>query len=661
MMHFAESTLRWQRWLLAAMLFGSAVIILPPAVEPFMLPKITFLVALTLGLGALAAARAIWRRSLHVPLSPVAVAVAAFGLALAIATVTSPTKLVSTIGIYSRYTGLVPYMVYLFVFFVTLRVTDHSFARLLRRTALVALGFVVGYGLLQAAALDPVGYRELNLGTTFSFLGNTNFSAAWAGAVSALALSTALTPGEPRGWRIYAAVLAPATVLYAVLTGTSQGPVVAVVSLAWAALLLSTAADSRIRRAAAGRRGLVLAAAGLMAVVAGVALVAVMPYLRAQLDQALVERPEFWATAVSIFLDHPIVGTGLDTYAHHFLAYRPASHALANGTSTTDAPHSVVLGMFSNGGLLLGLAYVAVVALVAFALVRGSLHAQGASRLALAGFGGVWLGYQAQSLVSFDVPPLAILHWLSAGVIVAIAAPPRWRELPLPGRPASRPVNRRGKAYGAIEVPTSTRALQGLVVMVALLALWVAAYPLRADLVAASAAPLTGSGRFDEAVDRFERAADLNPAEATYVFLAARAEDAAGRHERALEAATEAAERDPGTVDYALFAGQQAHEAGNTSEAQRWYRNAVARDPHDPPVLNTAAAYLGQTGDLRAAEILLERSAALRATPETLVLLGRARAAMNDLSGARSALEQSLKLDPGNSDAQAVLDALQSS
>jgi tetratricopeptide (TPR) repeat protein len=658
-MTFAESTLRAQRWLVLTMLVGSAVIILPSAVEPFMLPKATFLVVLGVALAGLAAARALWVREVRLPLSPVTGAVAAFGLALVVATVTSPTPLVSLVGVYSRYTGLIAYLTYLLVFIAILRLASGSFFDAVRRAALIALGLVVGYGLVQAAGLDPVDYRDLRLGTTFSFLGNVDFSAAWAGATSGLALTTALMPGERRAWRVYGAVLVPLALLYVVLTGTSQGPVVAAVSVGWAALLFATASDGRVRRAVSGRRGIALAVAGVAAAVAGVALVAALPYLQAQLEQAFVERPEFWAAGIRIFTDHPLIGSGLDTYGHHFLSYRPASHALANGTAGTDAPHSVPLGMFSNGGVVLGLTYLAVVALVGFALVKGALRTQGPSRLVLAGFGGVWLGYQAQSLISFDVPPLAFLHWLSAAVIVAIAWPPQWRSVALPGAAAARPVNKKGKAHGGIVVPVSTRVLLGALGVVGLAALWIAVLPLRADLTAASAAPLTSAGRFDDASARFQRAADLNPAEGSYAFLVARAEDAAGRHDRALAAAAEAARRDPGTVEYALFAAKQAQQAGQGDAAAQWYRVAAERDPRDPPVLNEAAGFLGEAGDLRAAEALLERSAQLRPEPETLVLLGRAKAAMNDVAGAREVLERALALEPGNADAQAVLDKLQ--
>jgi tetratricopeptide (TPR) repeat protein len=657
-MTFAESTLRWQRWLLAAMLFGSAVVIYPSAVEPFMLPKVTVLVVLAIGVGALGAARALWARTVRLPLSPVTWAIAAFALALVVTTISSPTMLASVIGFYGRYTGLVPYLAYLLVFLVTLRVTDDRLARLLTRTALVALGVVVLYGLLQSAGVEPLDYNDNGLGTNFSFLGNIDFSGAWAGAVSALALATAISPSEQRGWRLYGALLVPVTLLYVVLTGTSQGPVVAAIALGWAVLLSTTAADGRVRRSVRGRRGLVLAVSGALAVAGGVTLVAILPFLRAQLDQAFVERPEFWTAALRIFADHPVLGTGLDTYAHHFQAYRPASHALANGVATTDAPHSVPLGMLSNGGLLLGLTYLAVVVLVGVVLVRGALRSTGTTRLALAGWGGVWLGYQAQSLISFDVPPLALLHFLSAGIIVALAAPPRWTSVSLPGPAASRPVNRKGKAYGAFTVPTSTRVAQGAVVLVALMALWLTAYPMRADLVAASAEPLANSGRIDEAIQRFDTAASLNPAEASYPFLSARGHDAKKRHAQALEAAAEAARRDPGTVQYALFAARQAKDAGQPEAALRWYREAVARDPNDPPVLAEAASSVLSSGDAAAAEALLDRSVALRAEPLSLVLLGQALSAQGEVNGAREAFGRALELEPGNEIAQRELSSL---
>lgn len=607
-MSFTESSLRVQRGLLAAILLGSAVAIWPSVVEPFMLPKVTAVVVGAEVLLALGAARVVWLRRLSVPVSSVSMAVAALALALVVATVSSSSPWTSLIGVPGRYTGLAPYLAYLAVFLVALRVTDLSLVRLLSRTALVALGLSAGYGLLQAAGIDPAGLPDIGLGTTYSFFGNTNFGAAWVGAVSALALMVTLSTSEHRAWRIYAGVLLPASLAYVVFTGTSQGPLVYLVAVGFTGVVLALTPDGAVRRAAQGRRTLVLAMAGGAALVVVIGLVVGSSFLRTQLDQALVERPEFWAASLSIFADNPLVGTGLDTYRDNFMAYRPESHALAQGYGTADAPHSVPLGMLSNGGLLLGLTYAAAVVAVGVALVRGLLTARGDQRLALAGFGGVWLAYQAQSLISFDVPPLAMLHWLSAGVIVALAAPPAWRTVSLPGKAVAQPVNRKGKPVGQAVVPASTWAGQAGVAVVGLVAVFFALYPLRADLLAASEPNVSNPEQAARALANFERAAEMNPADPGYPYLAAQTFMAGEQYVESLVAGAEAADRNRGSVQYAFFVARQAQLLQDGATAAVWIREAARRDPSNPLTLVQSGGYLQSVGQTEDARELLTRA-----------------------------------------------------
>jgi O-antigen ligase len=608
---FVQATLRWQRWLLAATLVLSAVAVVPPAIKPFMLPKATVVVVGALALVALATARWVWERQLRLPRSPVTTAVTAFAVALVVATASSGSPWTSVIGAYDRYNGLVPYLAYLVVFVAVVTLADPTLVRLLTRTALVALGMVVGYGLLQAVGADRIGWTAVELGRTFSTFGNVDFSAAWAAAVSALTLTTMLSQSERRAWRVYAALLLPMTLVYLFLTGTSQGPVVALVALFWAGMVLVIAPGSWMRGVAArnSRRalGVSLGAATLL----GIAVVAMLPLLRAQLDQALVERPAFWAAAVQIFADHPVVGTGLGTYGHHFLAYRPESHAVTYGNIIADVPHSVPLAMFANGGLLLGLSYLLAIILVGFVLVRALLRPGQSNRSTVAGFGGVWLGYQAQSMISYDAPPLAVLHWLSAGVIVATAAPPRWREVRLPGSAPSRAVDKRGRKRGPLRVPTSTRVLHGMIGLFALAAAWVTLYPLRADVLAATAGPLSSSGRVEAAIQRLNDAAQLNPAEPSYVFQVARVHESIGDDAQAAAAAAEAAHSDPGSAYYALYAGWQADVGGEVTAATSWYREAASRDPRNPAVLTEVAAFFLEEGKTDVAEEYAARALAL--------------------------------------------------
>jgi tetratricopeptide (TPR) repeat protein len=648
-MTFADSTLRWQRWVLAAMLLGSGALMVPGQylTEPFMLPKITFMTACALALVGLWLARTVHLRRTAVPLSAATGAVAALLVLLVATTVLSDRPWTSLVGYFSRYTGLWSYLVHLVALVAALRLVDLRYGRTLLRTGVVALTVVTGYGLVQAAGLDPVDYVDSGLPMAFSTMGNTNFGGAWAGAASAFAVAVALSRDEERGWRVYAGVVAPLAVVYAVLTGTSQGPVVAVAAVGTTLVVLLSERDHPVRRWVAQRRAAAVGAlAALVLLVTGVA-VGARSFLAAELDQALVERPEFWAAALDVWRDNPVLGTGLDTFAHVFLAYRPASHALANGTSTTDAPHSVPLGMLSNGGALTFLAWTAVVVLVALAVLRGVRRVHGPERALLAGFSGVLAGYLLQSLISFDMPPLALLFFLSAGAVLALAWPPRWRELRLPGAPPLPAATRRGRQAAPPPVPGSTRVLQGAVAVVLLAVMWLALYPIRADRAAASAVPLARDGQIADAVDRLQRASELNPSEARYLYSEAQIHQQVGDGPSALAAAEKASRRDPGPVEYVLLAARQAEALGELDRTRAFYEQALRRDPRDPPVLNEVALFHLKQAEPEPAVELLERSVALRDDdPESLVLLGQARQAGSDLEGARRAFEQAAAVAP---------------
>jgi hypothetical protein len=432
---------------------------------------------------------------------------------------------------------------------------------------------------------------------------------------------------------------------------------VAAVSLLWAAVVLAASSDGVVRRAVHERRAAVVASAATASVLLAVLAVLVAPTVDEQLDQSLVERPAFWSVATQVFVDNPVVGTGPDTFRETFLANRPASHGVLVDRATADSPHSVPLGMLSGGGLLTSLPYLAFVVLVGLAAVRGLRRAQGADRAVVAGFGGIWLGYQAQSLISIDVPPLTLLHFLSAAVLVAVASPPRWREIVLPGEPAAQRVTRRGVPVGDVVVPTSTRALQAALVALLVASSWFVLAPLRADVAASRA--LAEFGTTDaRAIPGFETAERTNPGESSYSSFKAMTYAATGQPDQAYASALEAANRSPGSSRYALLVARLAAERGDTGTAVTWWREAVRRDPVAPTVLAEVGQGLLQAGEEQEALPVLRRAVELRPDVPSLVLLAQALVVDGDPEAARPLLARALELEPGEPNATRLLGSL---
>ncbi|PSO56055.1 MAG: hypothetical protein BRC31_00150 [Actinobacteria bacterium QS_5_72_10] len=170
-----------------------------------------------------------------------------------------------------------------------------------------------------------------------------------------------------------------------------------------------------------------------------------------QLTTSLETRLGKWETALRMAGDHPLVGLGLNDFADYFHAYRPQWLATEDGLErTTDTPHNVPLDMLTSGGVLLLTAYVVLVVVTAWALARGLRRLDGQQRLLLGGMGGAWGAYQLQSYVSIDVPPLAVLHYTLAGLIIAFGLAPVWRGCRCAPRRSRRswswPGSRRGRS-----------------------------------------------------------------------------------------------------------------------------------------------------------------------------------------------------------------------
>lgn len=582
-----ERVARAQHVVLAAIVVLAAVALWSPLIDPFMLPKITVVVVGAVVLLALAAGRAVWQGRVTLPSGAPVWLAAVLAAALVAATVTAENVPLAVIGQHRRYAGLLSYLAYLAIFLVSVRLYADGKVRRLVIATLLALAGVTGYGMLQILGLDPYAWQT-SLEPVFSTMGNTNFAAGYIAMACPVVAAVALLPGWPSAVRHAAGALLSLSVGYLWVTRASQGPValaagLGVVALAWWSLQQQQQSGST--RSGRPTRPQLIGGSALAAVV----LVALGIRLAPDVVESSSERVQFWQAALGIFADHPLLGTGLDSFGDHFRHYRPAAHAVLLEFAGSDSTHNLPLGMLANGGILLALTYLAFVGYTGWVLVRG-LRSLPAERLtALAGFGGMWAAYQVQSLVSVDLPPLTFLHFLSAGVIIALSRPPHLVTAALPGVGAS----------------TGWRAVALVGVLTAgLLAAWAGTLPLRADLAAGQ-----GSHAHDgEAVPDLQRAVELAPWEPEYHLRLAQAYEEAGQQSSGAEAWIKAAQLRRGSSGLALTAAEVSREQGDVAAADSWVAEALRRDPRNPAVLERAADLMRSAG-LEGNPHLLERRA----------------------------------------------------
>jgi putative inorganic carbon (hco3(-)) transporter len=662
-MNLVERTLRGQRAVLAAVFVASALVFWRTTFTVYAGPKIAVVFLGVTALAVLGAVRVARTRRLVWPATPFLVPFAVLAAALVVATAMSHIPLMSLYGWGGRYTGLLPYLSYLVIAVTAVRLyRDHSPAHL-ASWAVVASVPVALYGWIQWFGLDPLSWGWAEQGPPmFGTIGNPNFFSAWMAVSAAFCAWGAAT----RTWTGLARLGAAGTGLLCVgaaaVSESLQGPAAAAVGLSLFAVVWLFTAEGTARR----WRWPFLGAGTVLWAGLGTAFLAgagPLSVVREMVLNSYRSRVWKWEPALAMLADRPLFGFGLDTYSEWFYTYRAADIAVLYGTQRpTDDPHNVVLSMLAGGGLLLGLAWVAAVGATGWALVRGLRRLEGEQRLLLGGFGAAWAAYQTQSLVSIDTPPLAILHWLTAGVIVALGVRPPLRETLLPGALApvrTRPGKRRRRRDEVRLAPPSPVWTAGIgLLAVAGVAL---AFTTLAGDYGTGQGRSTERGNWTAALDAYGQGGRWNSWDYRPLSRQGDVLRSYGRHPPALAAYEAALERAPRHVWTLRYAARSAARTGELEKADGYYDRLLEADGDGktPELVAEIARHRLDRDDVAGAAGLAKRLVDLQAEQgEWWVVLGDVYRAAGDRAAARAAYERALEIEPGRSDARQRIETL---
>jgi O-antigen ligase len=231
--------------------------------------------------------------------------------------------------------------------------------------------FVATYAVIQRAGLDPI-WSTLPYDRVFSTIGQANALAAYL--VLAVPLVLALAPR-----RRQASLLAVASVVVLMLVALaftlSRGGYLGIGAVA---IVLVLATLPRWRRLRGGRQVAAFALVGLIALVGVLSVpevrtaaerVAARALLITDLSESsILNHLDLWKVGLAIAADHPVIGTGQDTYVLLFGEYRDRilspERAAVMGVFRPESPHNVYLATAAGAGLPALAAYVAIVAAV---------------------------------------------------------------------------------------------------------------------------------------------------------------------------------------------------------------------------------------------------------------------------------------------------------
>lgn len=354
---------------------------------------------------------------------------------IGLSTLLSISPITSLFGQYRRDEGLLMWVTYALLFFLTVQLAD-SAARVRRLASVIALTSVpvAGYGALQFLGMDPVVWPGLDYATrAFSTYGNPaplgNF------LMFSLPLSAALMIAEKD--------LRKRSLWWMCMTLNLVCTVVTFTRAAWIggtiSLLIVGVFAWRRRAYVASWLDAAMGAAAVTALTFVVALsaagndrVANVPARLATLFEfdsgSGRTRLELWASTLEAIGTRPVFGFGPDTYGLFFPAFRtPEYYRYAAALSTADNAHSYPLHLASTIGVP-GLALlVGLLVWVGFLFVRrvvvGKTPSSNVGDVVVAsGFGAALAGYFVCLLFGISTSGTTFLMWISMGVLVSPSA-----------------------------------------------------------------------------------------------------------------------------------------------------------------------------------------------------------------------------------------------
>ncbi len=325
-----------------------------------------------------------------------------------ISLITTDVKMVGLLGESLRRNGFTTYFcLSIFCLYTAQFYSINNRQKFVRATLLISVG-VISYGLLQQAGFDFIKWTG-SAGIISSY-GNSNFAGAGIAIFTVLSFGFIFSTTSLLRWIALFVFMFGSLAVY--FSNARQAQLILLFFIALFMIQKILILNRNL--------GYVLSFIGiLITAVVLLGIFKVGPLSSYLYKETIAIRIYYWKAAIKMFISHPIFGVGLDRYGAYFKEYRNSQYSLNYGFDiTSSAAHNVILQLFATGGLLFGLSYLLFTIYIFNCGIKSVKNKQGIERdFNFTIFAG-WLAFQAQSLVSVEYIPIALLGWILAGILV---------------------------------------------------------------------------------------------------------------------------------------------------------------------------------------------------------------------------------------------------
>jgi O-antigen ligase len=373
-------------------------------------------------------------------------------------------------GSFGRNTGFLTYVSLLTILIATAILSSRDYYAGLTKALVGTALPMTAYCLVQMAGKDPIGWSEF---ATFGTLGNVNFLSAFFGMTSLACLALASYSSFKFSSRSLLAALGLLDIYIAFSTGSIQGVVIFIAGV-FALLAIRL-------RYFKGKIKISLIGLYLITLITSVTTGTLGLFNKGPLAQFLYQpsvifRSDYIHAGWEMTLRKPLFGVGLDSYGDWYRESRGEISTLRAGVDRiANSAHNIFLDISSNGGVVLGISFLAIVLIAGVSAIR-FIKSESQFDPYFAAIASVWFAYQIQALVSINQIGVGVWGWLLSGALIGYGQLSR-KASKQQDSAAREPASKKSYRGAQLSAKDSVAAISGFA-----LGLLIAAPPVSADI-----------------------------------------------------------------------------------------------------------------------------------------------------------------------------------
>jgi O-antigen ligase len=135
-------------------------------------------------------------------------------------------------------------------------------------------------------------------------------------------------------------------------------------------------------------------------------------------QESISFRGDYWRSGIRMMSDHPLLGVGFDSFGDYYFRYRDLIAVTRRGPLIfTNSAHNYFIDYAAEGGLILLALYITIITLTVLSYVKIFKREEFLNFKITALF-AIWIGFQAQALISPRHISLLVIGWTASGLII---------------------------------------------------------------------------------------------------------------------------------------------------------------------------------------------------------------------------------------------------